>query len=119
MCYTPVMEPHSRAASLVSGEKIESQRTFPSSSHRSESGDCLGPLEETELLRGGLCALKSLRKRREGEMARRREGRRGNKGAASWPGRNVSASLSHLWSESHTEELRVPVKVSGKTITWF
>jgi hypothetical protein len=55
-----------------------------------------------------------LRKRREREMARGREGRREHKRAASWPGRNASASLSHLSSESHTEELGVPVKVSGK-----
>lgn len=47
-------------------------------------------------------------------MARGREGRREQKRAASWPGRNAPASLSHLLSESRTEELGVPVKVSGK-----
>lgn len=47
-------------------------------------------------------------------MARGREVRRKHKRAASQPGRNVSASLSHLLSESHTEELGVPVKVSGE-----
>lgn len=70
--------------------------------------------EETELLPSGPCALRSLRKIREREMARGREVRREHKRAASRPGRNASASLSHLLSESHTEELGVPVKVSGE-----
>lgn len=94
------------------GESIRGLKDFPQSAHRRQSEN--SDPEEEELLLGGLCAPRSLRKRREREMARRREGRRGNKGAAPWPGRNASASLSHLLSESHTEELRVPVKVSGK-----
>lgn len=74
-----VMEPPTQGASSMSGEQIRGLTTSPSPhlGANLENSLCSRALEEAELLLGGPCALRSLRKRREREMAKGRGRREG------------------------------------------